>query len=308
MDVKDTENVKQLFLDYLRIERQYSVETQKAYKSDMTEFLSFLAKTQTNQEIDLNKITTFDVRVFLSELYEKGDDARTIARKVSSLRSFYRFLINNELVNDNPFVGITLQKFGKHLPRYFYQKELNSMFDVVLADHSILGIRNWLLLEMLYGTGARVSEIVNMTRQSVDQRAQVVTITGKGNKMRIVPFGHYALDALEQYLTASRPLLAQKQKLPNDYLFLNQRGNPLTTAGVEYILKQIGKKAGLTQDVTAHMFRHTFATDLLNNQADLRTVQQLLGHSSLSTTQIYTHVTTDALQQSYRNFFPRASE
>lgn len=308
MDVKDTENVKQLFLDYLRIERQYSVETQKAYKSDMTEFLSFLAKTQTNQEIDLNKITTFDVRVFLSELYEKGDDARTIARKVSSLRSFYRFLINNELVNDNPFVGITLQKFGKHLPRYFYQKELNSMFDVVLADHSILGIRNWLLLEMLYGTGARVSEIVNMTRQSVDQRARVVTITGKGNKMRIVPFGQYALDALEQYLTASRPLLVQKQQLPNEYLFLNQRGNQLTTAGVEYILKQIGKQAGLTQDVTAHMFRHTFATDLLNNQADLRTVQQLLGHSSLSTTQIYTHVTTDALQQSYRNFFPRASE
>lgn len=308
MDAKDAGNVKQLFLDYLRIERQYSVETQKAYKSDMTEFLSFLTKTQTNQEIDLNKITTFDVRVFLSELYEKGDDARTIARKVSSLRSFYRFLINNELVNDNPFVGITLQKFGKHLPRYFYQKELNSMFDVVLADHSILGIRNWLLLEMLYGTGARVSEIVNMTRQSVDQRARVVTITGKGNKMRIVPFGQYALDALEQYLTASRPLLVQKQQLPNEYLFLNQRGNQLTTAGVEYILKQIGKQAGLTQDVTAHMFRHTFATDLLNNQADLRTVQQLLGHSSLSTTQIYTHVTTDALQQSYRNFFPRASE
>ncbi|MFL2019927.1 tyrosine recombinase XerC [Weissella hellenica] len=308
MDAKDAGNVKQLFLDYLRIERQYSVETQKAYKSDMTEFLSFLTKTQTNQEIDLNKITTFDVRVFLSELYEKGDDARTIARKVSSLRSFYRFLINNELVNDNPFVGITLQKFGKHLPRYFYQKELNSMFDVVLADHSILGIRNWLLLEMLYGTGARVSEIVNMTRQSVDQRARVVTITGKGNKMRIVPFGQYALDALEQYLTASRPLLVQKQQLPNEYLFLNQRGNQLTTAGVEYILKQIGKQAGLTQDVTAHMFRHTFATDLLNNQADLRTVQQLLGHSSLSTTQIYTHVTTDALQQNYRNFFPRASE
>lgn len=305
---KDTETAKQLFLDYLRIERQYSVETQKAYKSDLTEFLNFLSKTQDDQEIDLNKITTFDVRVFLSELYEKGDDARTIARKVSSLRSFYRFLMNNEMVKDNPFVGITLQKFGKHLPRYFYQKELKSMFDVVMADHSILGIRNWLLLEMLYGTGARVSEIVSMTLQTVDRHARVVTITGKGNKMRVVPFGRYALDALEQYLAASRPLLAEKQQLPNDYLFLNQRGNALTTAGVEYILKQIGKKAGLTQDVTAHMFRHTFATDLLNNQADLRTVQQLLGHSSLSTTQIYTHVTTDALQQSYRNFFPRASE
>lgn len=305
---KDTGTAKQLFLDYLRIERQYSVETQKAYKSDLTEFLNFLAKTQDDQEIDLNKITTFDVRVFLSELYEKGDDARTIARKVSSLRSFYRFLMNNEMVTDNPFVGITLQKFGKHLPHYFYQKELKSMFDVVMADHSILGIRNWLLLEMLYGTGARVSEIVSMTLQTVDRHARVVTITGKGNKMRVVPFGRYALDALEQYLTASRPLLAEKQRVLNDYLFLNQRGKVLTTAGVEYILKQIGKKAGLTQDVTAHMFRHTFATDLLNNQADLRTVQQLLGHSSLSTTQIYTHVTTDALQQSYRNFFPRASE
>lgn len=144
---KDTETAKQLFLDYLRIERQYSVETQKAYKSDLTEFLNFLSKTQDDQEIDLNKITTFDVRVFLSELYEKGDDARTIARKVSSLRSFYRFLMNNEMVKDNPFVGITLQKFGKHLPRYFYQKELKSMFDVVMADHSILGIRNWLLLK-----------------------------------------------------------------------------------------------------------------------------------------------------------------
>ena len=308
MTVSEAENEKQLFLDYLRIERQYSDDTQKAYQGDISEFLTFLSRTQSTKVIVLADITSFDVRVFLSELYEKGDESRTIARKVSSLRSFYRFLVNNELVNDNPFVGIVLKKPGQHLPRYFYQKELNSMFDAVAKDKSALGLRNQLLLEMLYGTGARVSEIANMTLQNVDSKARVATITGKGNKTRIVPFGRYAADALVTYLEAGRPILASKQDEPSNKLFLNQRGAPVTMAGIEYILKQIGKKAGLTQDVTAHMFRHTFATDLLNNQADLRTVQQLLGHSSLSTTQIYTHVTTENLQKSYRNFFPRASD
>ena len=308
MTVSEAENEKQLFLDYLRIERQYSDDTQKAYQGDISEFLTFLSRTQSTKEIVLADITSFDVRVFLSELYEKGDESRTIARKVSSLRSFYRFLVNNELVNDNPFVGIVLKNPGQHLPRYFYQKELNSMFDVVAKDKSALGLRNQLLLEMLYGTGARVSEIANMTLQNVDSKARVATITGKGNKTRIVPFGRYAADALVTYLEAGRPILASKRDEPSNKLFLNQRGAPVTTAGIEYILKQIGKKAGLTQEVTAHMFRHTFATDLLNNQADLRTVQQLLGHSSLSTTQIYTHVTTENLQKSYRNFFPRASD
>ena len=308
MTVSEAENEKQLFLDYLRIERQYSDDTQKAYQGDISEFLTFLSRTQSTKEIVLADITSFDVRVFLSELYEKGDESRTIARKVSSLRSFYRFLVNNELVSDNPFVGIVLKKPGQHLPRYFYQKELNSMFDVAAKDKSALGLRNQLLLEMLYGTGARVSEIANMTLQNVDSKARVATIIGKGNKTRIVPFGRYAADALATYLEAGRPVLANKQDEPSNKLFLNQRGAPVTTAGIEYILKQIGKKAGLTQDVTAHMFRHTFATDLLNNQADLRTVQQLLGHSSLSTTQIYTHVTTENLQKSYRNFFPRASD
>ncbi|WP_439818121.1 tyrosine recombinase XerC [Weissella paramesenteroides] len=308
MTVNEAERAKQLFLDYVRIERQYSLETQKAYEGDIAEFLTFLSGTQATKSIVLSNITSFDVRVFLSELYEKGDGSRTIARKVSSLRSFYRFLINNEMVAENPFFGIVLKKPGQHLPRYFYQKELTKMFDVVMTDESALGLRNHLLLEMLYGTGARVSEIANMTLQNVDSHARVVTITGKGNKTRIVPFGHYAADALAKYLKTGRPVLSSKKAETSNKLFLNQRGAPVTTAGIEYILKQIGKKAGLTQEVTAHMFRHTFATDLLNNQADLRTVQQLLGHSSLSTTQIYTHVTTDALQKSYRNFFPRASE
>jgi integrase/recombinase XerC len=296
----------ELFLDYLRIERQYSAETIKAYQSDLNQFLSFMAGTA--PEKPLATVDQLDVRVFLSTLYETGDVTRSIARKVSALRMFYQFLERNHFVETNPFAGIQLKKSGHHLPRHFYAQEMTAMFDTVATEKGPLGVRNRLLLEFLYGTGARVSEIASLTFAMIDKRARIITIIGKGNKTRIVPFGQYAADALEDYEKVGRPVLASKSEEVSDNVFLNQRGAPITTSGLEYILKQIGKKAGLTQDVTAHMFRHTFATDLLNNGADLRTVQQLLGHSSLSTTQIYTHVTTESLQKSYRNFFPRSTE
>ena len=304
----DTATLTGLFLDYLRVERQYSEDTQKAYQSDITEFVAFLTDSGDGKPVDLTTIDQYDARVFLSMLYEKGDVSRTIARKVSSLRAFYRFLERNAVVTTNPFAGVQLKKSGQHLPRYFYEKELNKLFDVVMADTSLLGLRNRLLLEILYGTGARVSEAAGLTLGMLDQTARVITITGKGNKTRIVPYGQYAADALASYLRDARPQLLAKSPVMHDKLFVNQRGQALTASGIEYILKQLAKKAGLTQMISAHMFRHTYATDMLNNGADLRTVQQLLGHSSLSTTQIYTHVTTDALQKSYRDFFPRATE
>ena len=304
----DTATLTGLFLDYLRVERQYSEDTQKAYQSDITEFVGFLTDSGDGKPVDLTTIDQYDARVFLSMLYEKGDVSRTIARKVSSLRAFYRFLERNAVVTTNPFAGVQLKKAGQHLPRYFYEKELNKLFDVVMADTSLLGLRNRLLLEILYGTGARVSEAAGLTLGMLDQAARVITITGKGNKTRIVPYGQYAADALASYLRDARPQLLAKSPVMHDKLFVNQRGQALTASGIEYILKQLAKKAGLTQMISAHMFRHTYATDMLNNGADLRTVQQLLGHSSLSTTQIYTHVTTDALQKSYRDFFPRATE
>lgn len=304
----DTATLTGLFLDYLRVERQYSEDTQKAYQSDITEFVGFLTDSGDGKPVDLTTIDQYDARVFLSMLYEKGDVSRTIARKVSSLRAFYRFLERNAVVTTNPFAGVQLKKAGQHLPRYFYEKELNKLFDVVMADTSLLGLRNRLLLEILYGTGARVSEAADLTLGMLDQTARVITITGKGNKTRIVPYGQYAADALANYLRDARPQLLAKSQVMHDKLFVNQRGKALTASGIEYILKQLAKKAGLTQMISAHMFRHTYATDMLNNGADLRTVQQLLGHSSLSTTQIYTHVTTDALQKSYRDFFPRATE
>jgi len=304
----DTQGYIDLFMNYLRVERQYSEDTESAYAADFKHFTTFLSESSIDGSVNLMDVTANDVRVYLSYLYEQGDSAKTIARRVSSLRSGYTFWERNQFVDSNPFATVQLKKSGRHLPRFFYAKEMTSLYEELQKDASPIGQRNLVIVEMLYGTGARVSEMANMQIKDIDRRARVVTIIGKGNKTRIVPFGQYAADALDIYLSDGREQIMQSAKETHDNLLVNHRGVPITPAGIEYVLKNVAKKAGLTQEVSAHMFRHTFATDMLNNGADLRTVQQLLGHSSLSTTQIYTHVTTDALQQSYRNFFPRATE
>ncbi|KRN33638.1 tyrosine recombinase XerC [Weissella halotolerans] len=303
-----SQQLVQLFMDYLRVERQYAEDTQTAYLADIKDFMAFLISTDEAKQVKLTSVDDLTVRVYLSALYDRGISQKTIARKVSALRSFYQFMEANQLVTHNPFNGIHLKKAGRHLPRFFYHEELQALFKAAYEDQSVLGLRNQVLLEFLYGTGARVSEMAELILAEVDQAARIVHITGKGDKTRIVPFGQFAAAALQQYLELSRPQLAKKQAQPGLTLLLNQRGQAMTASGIEYVLKKLGEKAGLTQHISAHMFRHTFASDMLNNGADLRTVQQLLGHSSLSTTQIYTHVTTDKLQQSYRQFFPRASE
>ncbi|MCM0582851.1 tyrosine recombinase XerC [Weissella diestrammenae] len=293
-----------LYLQYLKAERQYSADTIRAYRSDIQELHHFLQTTR--QEKQLEAVTELDIRIFLTYLYDRGDEDRTIARKVSALRSFYEFLVSNQIVKENPLQSVQLHKTGKHLPRYFYEQELKQLFETAQSDQTALGVRNQLLLEILYGTGARVSETAHLQLSDIDTGPRVVHITGKGNKMRIVPYGKYMAQALTKYLDSVRPMFLTKASTPHIVLLVNQKGNPLSVSGIEYILKQLGKKAGVTQNVTAHMFRHTFATDLLNNGADLRHVQALLGHSSLSTTQIYTHVSRERLQESYRHYFPRA--
>lgn len=297
-----------LFMDYLRVERQYSEDTQAAYAADFKHFQTFLAESSIDDKVDLMAVSRMDVRVYLSYLYEQGNSPKTIARRVSSLRSGYNFWERNQFVSENPFANVHLKKAGQHLPRYFYAKEMTVLYEELQKDTSAVGQRNLIIVEMLYGTGARVSEMANMKIKDINQSARSVTLIGKGNKERSVLFGQYAADALALYLTDGRPQLMQKSGAVHDILLVNQRGAPLTPAGIEYVLKSVAKKAGLTQEVSAHMFRHTFATDMLNNGADLRTVQKLLGHSSLSTTQIYTHVTTDVLQENYRKFFRRATD
>jgi len=294
-----------LFLKYIRVERQYSEETAAAYREDIQAFTDFL--TTNGGAKAYAAVDHLDVNVYLSALYDRHLTRSSIARKVSSLRSFYNFLVKNDLAKLNPFVYVQLKKHAARLPRFFYQKELDILFNTVATDTSLMGPRNAALLEVLYGTGIRLSECVDLQLADVDFDLKMMLIRGKGDKERYVPFGRYAAHALRQYYETCRTPVMAKYQTTHQTVFINRHGGAITGGGIEYVLNQIVKKSSLTADIHPHMLRHTFATQMLNNGADLRTVQELLGHMSLSTTQIYAHVTKEHLQQDYRNFFPRAT-
>ena len=290
------------FLRYIIIERHYSEKTKEAYQDDILDFFSFLKETGNE---DYLSVTVQDIRIYLSFLHDQSYSRNTISRKLSSLRSFYQFLVKNDILSENPFSYIQMKRQQAKLPRFFYEKEIDALFQQTQGDYA-LDNRNRALLEVLYGTGIRVTECTNIKIKDIDFDTSVVLIYGKGNKERYVPFGSFAHDAILDYMKHGRDELMTKGKTTHDFLFVNHRGEKLTDSGIQYILKKMIEKSSLTADIHPHMFRHTFATHLLNNGADLRTVQELLGHSSLSSTQIYAHVTTDTLQKSYRNFHPRA--
>lgn len=293
---------KDTFLHYLIIERHYSELTKKAYDEDISDFSDFLAETG---DASFLKVELTDVRIYLGRLNEKEFSRNTISRKISSLRAFYQFLLKNEIVSENPFSYVNLKKKSLRLPRFFYEKEMEALFVAVKGDEP-LDFRNEALLEVLYGTGIRVSECRSIRLQDIDFDLGVLLVHGKGNKERYVPFGHYAAVAMDNYMKLGRNVLMEKYQKKHDYLFVNHYGDQITTTGIEYVLNQVIKKSSLTTEIHPHMLRHTFATHLLNNGADMRTVQELLGHASLSSTQIYAHVTKEHLQKDYRSFHPRA--
>jgi len=296
------QTAKATFLQYLITERHYSELTKKAYEEDITHFELFLDQTG---DTDFSSVTLQDVRIYLGELNEKGLSRNSVSRKISSLRAFYQFLLKNQLVKDNPFSYIHLKKKTLRLPKFFYEKEMDALFEAVKGEGP-LDFRNEAILEVLYGTGTRVSECSGIKLKDIDFDLSVLLVHGKGNKERYVPFGHYAAVAMREYMEQSRTPLMSKYKKSHEFLFVNHHGDPITATGIEYVLNQVIKKSSLTSDIHPHMLRHSFATHLLNNGADMRTVQELLGHASLSSTQIYAHVTKEHLQKNYRQFHPRA--
>ena len=300
-----TTKEEQLYRDYLQSERQYSDLTVKAYLTDIEAFTAFLVDN--GGFTTYRAVQTLDVRVYLNDLYERQLARTTIARKISSLRMFFQFMLANTFVVDNPFENVALRKHLSHLPEFFYESELAALFEVAYETDEPLWQRNAALLEFLYATGARVAEIANLTISQLDFAQRLVLIHGKGNKDRYVPFGHFSSQAMAQYLHDLRPQLVAKQA-PHDHVFVNHRGEPITAAGITYILNELMKRSDLTGKIHPHMLRHTFATHLLNHGADMRTVQELLGHVNLSTTQMYTHVTRESLQKNYQDFFPRAKK
>lgn len=295
---------EQKFLRYLIVERGYSEKTKEAYEEDILHFKHFLEESG---DADLLKAEYFTVRVYLSALadHRPSYSRNSISRKIASLRSFYQYLLKEEVIKENPFSYVHLKKKNLRLPRFFYENEMQALFDSVAGD-SPLDLRNRALMEVLYGSGIRLSECSSLSVSDIDFDSEVMLIHGKGNKERYAPLGSFAQDALQEYFREGRQVLMTKYHEEHDIVFVNHHGKPITPTGIEYVLNQMIKKSSLDSDIHPHMLRHTFATHLLNNGADLRTVQELLGHANLSTTQIYAHVTKESLQKNYRSFHPRA--
>ena len=294
---------KELYEAYLQVERGYSEYTISNYLKDVNDFEDYL---KTEEMGDLLSIKTKNIgRYYVSHLTGLGYKPKTVNRHVSSLRSFYRFLQRKEYVKDNLFSEVETLKNPKNLPHFLYTNEINAMFNSIDTT-TALGRRNLAILEILYGSGVRVSELCSLTEKSIDFSDQTLKVFGKGHKERIVPISSKAKEALRNYLALGRTeLLLRNEDNNPEELFLNHHGGPLTPRGVRVILNDIVDKAADTFKVSPHMLRHTFATSLLDGGADLRSVQEMLGHVNLSTTQIYTHVSKEKIKEAYMENHPR---
>ncbi|WP_091495029.1 tyrosine recombinase XerC [Amphibacillus marinus] len=296
--------LKKEFNLYLQIEKNVSPYTLSFYSHDLDIFFSFLEREQLTTVKDVDERA---VRFFLTNLYEQKLSRKSVARKISSLRTFYRYLEREGYCESNPFLSISLPKAEQSLPNFLYSEELVKLFQVSDLSNP-LGQRDQAILELMYATGIRVSECQTLTVEAVDLSLQTIIVLGKGRKERYIPFGSFADKALRRYLTGGRKVLLEKGKADTNLLFLNAKGAPLTARGIRYLLNKLVKDAALTIHLHPHALRHTFATHMLNEGADLRSVQELLGHEHLSTTQIYTHVTKDRLKDVYMKNHPRAKK
>lgn len=290
---------KDAFLSFLEAQKGYSSHTILNYCKDLESFFEFLNREDIHfyNEIDYKVI-----RNYLNFLDEKKFSKTTIARHISSLRSFYRYLLKEEKVSKNPMLFISNPKPDKKLPKFLYEGEIEKLLAMPKLDNP-KGIREALLLEFLYSTGVRVSELCSVKIKDISFSEKSVKVLGKGNKERYVYFGKQLDELLKRYLKEARPYF-EKQK--NEYLFLNDSGNPLHDRRVRAIIDDLLKRSCADFHISPHTLRHSFATHMLNNGADLKTVQELLGHADLSTTQIYTHISNERLRSVYLNAHPRA--
>lgn len=287
------------FLDYARVEKGLAANSIAGYRRDLVEFAAFLSRKRGH----LRKVNREDIRQFLTSLYDRDLGARSVARHLVALRSFFRFLASEGKVAGDPTLEVDAPKIGQSLPKYLTADEVEALLRQ--PDCSTpAGLRDQAMLEVLYATGMRVSELVHLRWEDFDVNLGVVRCLGKGNKERLIPVGKSALRALESYARNGHPKLARRADVP--FLFLNRRGGPLSRVGFWKILARHGRSAGIATPLAPHQVRHSFATHLLERGADLRSIQLMLGHSDISTTQIYTHVVKERLKEVYHTHHPRA--
>lgn len=303
--------VKQ-FMDYLQNERRYSGNTITAYKKDLEVFSLWLRDNTAESELkmddqkqivdfmlDFNKIDHQKIRIFINYLNRFGYKKKTLSRKIATLRSFFKFLSRQELIDSNPMIHIISPKLDKSLPKFMYEYQIEALMKAPDLSTNV-GLRDRAIMEVLYASGIRVSELVSIKTRDVDLDLGTIHVTGKGNKERIVPIGSYAISAINDYYKSG--FLEDK----GDYLFYGVRGKQLGDRTVRTLLDVYISQVSTTLNISPHTFRHSFATHLLERGSDLRVVQTFLGHESLSTTQIYTHVTKNQLKKTYDRAHPRA--
>ena len=298
-EIKDFEN-------YLLFERNYSNDTAINYLSDITDLIDFIEENKSVPDL-LHFEKTKHAEYFVSYLKKKNLSSKSIARKISSIRTFYSYLVDNHLVRTNPFIDVVTPKIEKRLPNIIDNDEINMMLSVIDINKPLVE-RNYLIIDLLYSLGLRVSELCNLKINDIDfSNKSLMVKSGKGSKDRYLVLHDALLDELKNYITGSRNrLLAGTLEEDNRHLLINYKGTTLTPRGVRKILNTIMDKTGETFKITPHMLRHSCATVLLNGGMDLRSVQEILGHSMLSTTQIYTDVAIDDIKDKYRNAHPRA--
>ena len=290
------------FVTHVKVEKGLSPNTVEAYHRDLVKFEAFTKK----RKLTLEAVSKDDLVDFLAGLYREKLESRTVARNLVTLRNFFRFAQIQDLIATDPSVNLESPKIRRTLPGYLKLEDVERLLNQP-DQKTAMGIRDLAMLEVLYSTGLRVSELVGLKIGDLDSKMGCVRTIGKGDKERIVPIGKKALAMVEKYLQEARPELLKKAKLSQSYaLFVNRRGASLSRVGVWKILSAYGRRAGLRVGLTPHMLRHSFATHLLERGADLRSVQLMLGHADISTTQIYTHVVEERLKQIYKAHHPRA--
>ncbi len=297
------QDIINMYENYLVNQKQYSMSTVVSYMNDIKVLISFLK----NEDLgELEHLTSRIAKFYIAHLHNIYSP-KTIRRKISSVKTLFNYLLEEEVVKENPFVNAVLPKVTRSLPKFVYEDEMISFLNRIDTTKAI-GKRDKAIFEILYGCGLRVSELVGIRMQDIDFYEMTILVHGKGSKDRIVPVHELAIEELKQYMFQARPELVARGNDTNDYVFVNFNGKKLSTRGVRYILETELKKQSSFLSVSPHGFRHSFATHLLDHGVDIRLVQELLGHVSLSTTQIYTKVSKEKLKEEYMKTHPRAKK
>ncbi|MBN2367188.1 MAG: tyrosine recombinase XerC [Calditrichaeota bacterium] len=291
------------FVLYIRQERRYSPHTVRSYQIDLSQFIEFLEEEIFRDKVEARSVDDDHIRGFIEQLFILGLDKRSIARKLSAIKSFFKYLQRMDFIQQNPVLHLRTPKLDKKLPTVLEEHQIRKLMDIPDSE-TFEGIRDRAILELFYGCGVRLAELIQLKLKQIHLTDHYIIVEGKRNKERLLPVGEFAIDALNLYFNVRRDILKQSEDTP--FVFVNKKGKPLYPLAVQKMVKKYLQQVSEQEHLSPHVLRHTYATHLLDRGAELLAVKELLGHSSLSTTQIYTHVSMDRLKSVYRKAHPRS--